>query len=452
MLRKGIILTVLILVLLPGAVRAASAVPEEEFTWDGLPDVAFITDLVAHGQTYALSCESRSASDLAGYWGVSAPEVQFFNSLPKSDNPEKGFVGSVHGTWGGTPPNAYGVHAKPIAALLREYGLDATARRGMTIADLKFEIANGRPVIVWVVGHVWQGTSQEYYANDGNTVLVAGYEHTMIAYGYDLAGIYLVDAGNAARKGYSYQVFEDSWSVLGNMAVTATGTKATNVNSQTFTSADYYTVKKGDYLSQLARQWGMDWQELAQINSIAWPYTIFPGQILVTVLDPDTPEPTDGPSPTVSPVPTATPEPIETPEPTLTPTSKPTSNKVNGEIGDVPPPSEYTVKKGEHLMQIARDLGVNWQAVADMNELYPPYRLYPGQVLLLPGPGESPADDGPALTGSGETYTVQEGEYLYKIASRMGISWRAAGRPERDRITVCGLSGPGAGIAVNSKQ
>ena len=274
-----------------------------------------------------------------------------------------GFVGSVFGAWGGTPPNAYGVHAKPVAALLQEYGLDATARRGMTIADLKHEIANGRPVIVWVVGHVWQGTPKEYSAKDGSTVIVAGYEHTMIAYGYDLSGIYLVDAGNAARRGYSYSVFSSSWAVLGNMAVTATGARETQVQSQTFTSGDYYTVQKGDFLSQLARQWGIAWVDLAKINKIAWPYTIHPGQVLVTGAEVDPPEPTETPAPT------GTSEPIEKPEPTLTPEEASelpeTPVKENSEGGAIPLPENFTVNKGEHLMQIAHDLDLSWRVRSD---------------------------------------------------------------------------------------
>jgi uncharacterized protein YvpB len=65
-----------------------------------------------------------------------------------------GFVGSVYGTWGQTPPKPYGVHARPITKLLRAYGLIAEARRGMLLTDLKIEISNGRPVIAWVVGRV----------------------------------------------------------------------------------------------------------------------------------------------------------------------------------------------------------------------------------------------------------------------------------------------------------
>ncbi|MEK6222879.1 MAG: C39 family peptidase, partial [Chloroflexota bacterium] len=117
-----------------------------------LPAAAYISGVVGHAQSYALSCESRSATDLANFWGISVTETGFFNSLPSNDDPEVGFVGDVNGQWGFTPPKPYGVHAKPIAKALRAIGLDATSRRGISFHDLKTEIAAGRPAIVWVIG------------------------------------------------------------------------------------------------------------------------------------------------------------------------------------------------------------------------------------------------------------------------------------------------------------
>jgi uncharacterized protein YvpB len=93
----------------------------------------------------------------------------------------------------------------------------------MSLEELKFEIANERPVIVWVVGRVWKGTPITHTAEDGSEMTVARYEHTMLAYGYDKAGVYLIDAGSGMKRNYSYTKFADSWGVLGNMAVTATG-------------------------------------------------------------------------------------------------------------------------------------------------------------------------------------------------------------------------------------
>lgn len=190
-----------------------------------LPKVHIIKNVVGQKQAYPLSCESRSAADLAYYWGVKVNEVAFFNTLPKSDNPEKGFVGSVFGVWGQIPPKPYGVHAGPIANNLRKYGLNAYAHYGMSLEALKFEIASGRPVIVWVVGHVWEGKPILYTAEDGSEVTVARFEHTMLAYGYDKAGVYLIDAGSGTKRNYGYTKFLASWDVLGNMAVTAMHTK-----------------------------------------------------------------------------------------------------------------------------------------------------------------------------------------------------------------------------------
>jgi uncharacterized protein YvpB len=228
--RKLILILLLCSLTLPAAVSAATvpaaiASSAAALSKLSLPEVHIIKNIVGRKQAFPLSCESRSAVDLANYWGIKVDEIAFFNVLPKSDNPEKGFVGSVFGIWGQTPPKPYGVHARPIANNLRKYSLNARAHYGMSLAALKFEIASGRPVVVWVVGHVWEGTPKIYIAEDGSEVTVARYEHTMLAYGYDKAGVYLIDPGSGLRRNYGYTKFMASWEVLGNMAVTVSGIK-----------------------------------------------------------------------------------------------------------------------------------------------------------------------------------------------------------------------------------
>jgi uncharacterized protein YvpB len=240
-----------------GLTAAAQSLQED------LPDYAFVTGIVAHGQTYPLSCESRSAADLANYWGIPVDEVEFFDSLPLSDDPEKGFVGSVRGVWGHVPPNSYGVHAVPVASLLRQYGLDAKAQRGMSLYELKGEIANGRPVIVWVVGHVWRGSPETYTTKDGRQVTVARFEHTMLAYGYDKAGVYLIDAGNGTRGNYDYERFNDSWEVLGNMAVTASGTIHNKLDEY---DCVIYDEDSGGYFDILIPWTGGGWQKSLRVK------------------------------------------------------------------------------------------------------------------------------------------------------------------------------------------
>ena len=382
------------------AVTLAGAAPYQA---EPLPDYAFVEGLVGHGQTYPLSCESRSAADLAGYWGIAVSETEFFHNLPTSDNPEVGFVGSVYGTWGQIPPNPYGVHAQPIANLLREYGVDAQPHIGMTMRKLKTEIANGRPVIVWVIGRVWSGTPVSYTANDGSVVTVAAYEHSMIAYGYDLSGIYLVDAGSGGRASYSYSNFRTSWGVLGNLAVTASGPIGADVSipANTGDLGETYIVQPGDYLSMLASQWGISWQDLAALNGITYPYMIYPGQLLYTGVG-SVPAPTATPAP--APQPTAEPTPTAVPEPT-------------------PPENTYTVQPGDHLMQIAADLEIDWRDIVALNNLAYPYLVHTGQVLVL-SESETQDDQGDGKQEiSYEVYTVQQGEHLMQIARAFDLDW-----------------------------
>ncbi len=186
---------------------------------DGLPSTAWIEGVKGYAQSYNLTCESRTAVDWARYFGVSIDEMEFQSGLPLSDNPETGFVGNYNGYMGQIPPAAYGVHAPPVAALLREYGLTATAVKDYSLERLKKQIANGNPVIVWVIGNVWYGAPIEYTPDDGSTVTVAHFEHTAIVIGYDEYGLTFVD--NNLIYWRSTRAFLDSWAVLGNMAIVA---------------------------------------------------------------------------------------------------------------------------------------------------------------------------------------------------------------------------------------
>jgi TolB protein len=182
-----------------------------------VPSQANITDISGRFQALPLDCESRSAVDWAAYFGVKIDELEFFHSLPQSDNPDKGFVGDVYGSWGQIPPQPYGVHAEPIAAILRTYGLDAQAVRDFPRDALRSEIAAGRPVIVWVTGQVAWGTPVPYTASDGGSTIVARYEHTVMVIGYNRHEVRILDGAQVYTR--SWSDFERSWAVLGNMAV-----------------------------------------------------------------------------------------------------------------------------------------------------------------------------------------------------------------------------------------
>lgn len=182
-----------------------------------LPVEHFIPAIQSIKQQYSLSCEARAAVDFADYFGVTLSEFDFQYGLPLSDNPDKGFVGDVNDPWGQVPPYSYGVHAAPVAALLNAFGLPAVGAKGLTTAQLKAELASDQPVIVWVIGNMTSGPPAEYTDSEGDTTLVAAYEHVVTLTGYDEDSIRYVTSG----KFYEVptEIFERSWAVLGSMAI-----------------------------------------------------------------------------------------------------------------------------------------------------------------------------------------------------------------------------------------
>ncbi len=97
-----------------------------------------------------------------------------------------------------------------------------------------------------------------------------------------------------------------------------------------------YTVQSGDTLSGIAAQYGTTWQHLAELNGLADPNVIYPGQTLV--IDRSAPAPAQ---------------------------------------------QTYTVQSGDTLGGIASAYGTSWQRLADINGLGNPDMIYPGQVLTI---------------------------------------------------------------------
>jgi len=174
-------------------------------------------EIDAHGKYFYLGCEAAAAVDLAGYYDILLYQYNFQQELPLSDNPDLGFVGDANGPWGQVPPYAYGVHAAPVADLLQQYGIDAVGGKGYTLEQMKEKLAAGHPVIVWVIGNLEGGVPAEYTDSQGNTTIVAAYEHVVILTGYDQDSVRYVNNGRFFEA--PNEVFLNSWGVLGNMAV-----------------------------------------------------------------------------------------------------------------------------------------------------------------------------------------------------------------------------------------
>lgn len=189
----------------------------EPISITNLPENANIDGFIGHPQYYNLDCEARSAVDWAEFFGYSISEMDFLENLSKSENPDKGFVGYFWDMPGNIPPLSYGVHAGPVAELLRAYDVPAEAIKELSWDELRLEIALGRPVIAWVIYQINYSPPALYTDKEGETVSVAPFEHTVVVTGYDEVNVWLVD-GNIDRI-ISLDQFLISWEVLGNMAI-----------------------------------------------------------------------------------------------------------------------------------------------------------------------------------------------------------------------------------------
>lgn len=198
---------------------ALANLPEPDF--GNLPPAHYIDGVYGRPQEYNLDCEAQSAVDFAKFFDININKQGFIDAMPRSDDPEEGFVGDINGAMGQLPPAGYGVHAKPIAKLLRQFGVPAKAVRGWTLDQIRAEIAAGRPVIVWIVNLPFDIEVQEYTPSNGNTVAVARFEHTWIVTGYNMSAFTVVDSE------WTYNVkiatLQERWEALGAQAIVYRG-------------------------------------------------------------------------------------------------------------------------------------------------------------------------------------------------------------------------------------
>lgn len=132
--------------------------------------------------------------------------------------------------------------------------------------------------------------------------------------------------------------------------------------------------------------------------------------------------------------PEATQAATSTPTPTITiPTSTPTPEGPTA----TPPvvyntPTEgtgqettYIVQSGDSVYSVARVHGITPDEIISRNNLQYPYYLEIGQELIISASGTSPGGPTNTPPAGGKQHVVQQGEWLYSIARKYGISWEA---------------------------
>lgn len=180
-----------------------------------LPDEVILKDFPVFAQWYNLSCEYSSTRMMTAYWHREINDTQFINLIAFDPNPHLGYRGNINGPFGGTWD--YGIYAEPIALALEKQGFEHKLL-GNGVESLKEELALGRPVQVWVIAGMGWG-NPFHASHEGLTFVLAGGEHSVVAYGYDTNGIYIADPAYGGRAYYDWDTFLSSWSSLDQMAM-----------------------------------------------------------------------------------------------------------------------------------------------------------------------------------------------------------------------------------------
>ena len=243
---------------------------------------------------------------------------------------------------------------------------------------------------------------------------------------------------------------------------------------QAATCTKYHTVKPGEYLVLIARQYGTSWRTLAEINDLNDPTRIYPGQKLCVAQEETAPTPerikfqSGATSATVTGHLQASgsrqyvlaASAGQTMKVDLSFTKGKAILAIWGADGDVllsdhaeathfegvlpktqdynillkgrpdgetdysmkvripplgsNPPTNctkyYTVQKGEYLVLIGRKLGIDWRTIAELNDLSNPSRVYPGQKLCVATGSTPPPQPPPTVVPTFKIVSVVEDE------------------------------------------
>jgi nucleoid-associated protein YgaU len=132
-----------------------------------------------------------------------------------------------------------------------------------------------------------------------------------------------------------------------------------------------------------------------------------------------------------------------------------------GEEQEAGLPTTHTVKEGENLWKIAEQYylsGYNWVDIAQANNLANPNQLAIGQQLTIPNVESKtitvttlPETGAERFEITGDSYTVEEGDSLSKIALRAYgdmFTWPKIWGANRDQISDPNIIQPGMKLEI----
>ncbi len=154
----------------------------------------------------------------------------------------------------------------------------------------------------------------------------------------------------------TWQIFPGQTLIVPYAGVPAPAAEIAAAPAAAPAATQMHTVRRGEYLASIARQYGMTAEQLAALNGITNPNLIYAGQQLIVAASAAAPAPAEAQA-----------LPVNFPQ-----------ASVQGEV-------RHLVRPGEYLSQIAQRYGISWLAIAQANGIYDPNTVFAGMELVIPG-------------------------------------------------------------------
>ncbi len=213
-------------------------------------------------------CEATSLTETLNYLGFDVDKVTIADEFMPIDY--NGYVLMNEAYIGDPRTDGFGCNANVIVQTADMYfasvdspcyGVDLT---GTEYSDLWYQIAAGRPVIVWVtIGMRVSYPEYVWTAGNGQDFIFDWYQHCITLYGYDLdQGIVYAADPLVGNTTYPIETFAKIYEIMGKQAVVIAG-DASSAGHHTTTEAEKSVTMhtRKQYLEEEAAKQGLTEQE-----------------------------------------------------------------------------------------------------------------------------------------------------------------------------------------------
>lgn len=150
-----------------------------------------------------MGCECVASNMIYKFKGINIESKYLVDTLEKSYDPRKGFVGDMYSTltYYGTTPTVW---AEGLIKQVHNYRKASTVANGITIEMIEREILNGNPVIIW---YAWEKTNIAIFTAE-EPVFSSSALHAIVLVGYDEENFYINDPVLGNRKTNKEQLYK----------------------------------------------------------------------------------------------------------------------------------------------------------------------------------------------------------------------------------------------------